>query len=83
MEHKNFHEAYGIKADPPVKKEELQPYVHKPLPDPLEMDCDVDDLPAEVEFVPPTAQGVLGSNDPESEAYEDINEEQLLKVLKL
>ena len=71
LEHKNFHESFGVKSDPPLSGNEH-------LTDPLKMDCDVDGIPEEMVVHPPSAQP--GSVELESETEEIETEEQLLKV---
>ena len=73
LEHKNYHEAYGLKSDPPLNKEEG-------LPDALDLDCDVDCVPAECDLVPPTAQVIPTVDKPESESEEELTEESVLQV---
>ena len=73
LEHKNYHEAFGLKSDPPLNKEEG-------LPDALELDCDVDGVPAECDLVPPTAQVIPTVDAPESESEDELTEENVLQV---
>ena len=73
LEHKNYHEAYGLKSDPPLNKEEG-------LPNALELDCDVDCIPEECNLVPNTAQVIPTVDKPESESKEELTEKNVLQV---
>ena len=71
LEHKNYHEAFGAKSDPPAQTKE-------DADDVLKLDADLDGIPEDVELIPPSAQP--GCDDVQSESEEFETEEDLFKV---